>query len=106
VTSAPSPLNGSVSVGLKFDGEKLRYDLIDDAAHRDMVEVITFGAKKYAPNNWRLLEDWQGRYYAALQRHLLAWRLGEIACPESRLRHLAHAACNVHFLQALDRHRL
>lgn len=88
--------------GRKDDFDKLRYDLLPDGPIQEIVEVLTFGAKKYAPDNWRKVEDGHSRYYAALQRHLAAWRMGERNDPESGLTHLAHAACCLLFLIELD----
>lgn len=89
-----------MSEGKKYDAGKLRYDLLDTPALKALVEVITFGAAKYGPNNWRGLEDAESRYYAALMRHLEAWRAGEAIDPESGLHHVAHVCCNAHFLLA------
>jgi hypothetical protein len=61
--------------------------------------VLDYGAKKYAPRNWELGMDW-GRMLAASLRHLFAWARGEDYDPESKLHHLAHAACCVLFLLA------
>lgn len=96
-------VNTPEPTGRKDDSEKLRYDLLPDRPIRDIVEVLTFGARKYAPNNWQKVPEWRSRYYAALQRHLVAWRMGERTDPESGLSHLAHAACCLVFIMALDR---
>jgi len=89
--------------GTKFDGDKLRWDLIPLESVEEIVKVISFGAKKYAPNNWRKVKDGRERYYAALLRHLTAWRKGEDLDPESGLPHLAHIGCNVIFLMNLKK---
>lgn len=87
-----------MSEGLKDDKQKLRWDLLPLDSCEQVVAVLTFGAKKYAPNNWQLVHDAQERYYAALLRHLKSWRCGEQIDPESGLHHLAHVACNALFL--------
>lgn len=87
----------------KKDYGKDRYDLLDDQAEAEMVRVMTWGATKYEDFGWKTIPHAKERYYAAAQRHLKAWRMGEITDPESGLPHLAHAACCIHFLQALDR---
>ncbi len=64
----------------------------------DIAEVLTFGARKYKPNNWRQCEDF-GRYLAAAWRHWFAiHEQGELADPESGLRHVAHFMTNIMFL--------
>jgi len=87
-----------METGLKYDGDKLRWDLIPLDAVEQVVRVLTFGAKKYAPNNWQIVDSAKDRYYAALLRHIKAWRCGESIDPDSGLFHLAHVACNAIFL--------
>jgi len=79
--------------GVKYDGGKLRYDLIPADALEQLAAIYTMGAKKYADNNWRKGMSWS-RPFAALMRHLWAWFRGEDIDPESGLNHLAHAAWN------------
>lgn len=84
--------------GRKFDIGKLRWDLVQPLILQEYVKVLTFGAKKYAPNNWRKVEDARNRYFSALLRHIWAWWLGERNDPESRLHHFGHAMCCIAFL--------
>lgn len=95
---APTP-----ALGRKDDADKARWDLLPWAATRDVVDVLTVGARKYAPNNWRFVDGWRWRYHAAALRHLAAWALGERLDPETGLPHLAHATCCLLFLADLDR---
>jgi len=88
--------------GVKDDAEKLRFDLIPPAATAALAEVLTYAARKYAPNGWRSVPDPVPRYTAALMRHLEAWRAGEERDPESGLLHLAHVLCNAAFLVELS----
>jgi hypothetical protein len=92
--------------GQKFDGDKLRWDLLPIECIEDLVKVLTMGAKKYAPNNWQLVDNAQERYYAAVLRHLSAWRQGEQVDPESGLSHLAHIMCNVTFLLWFEKEKM
>ena len=84
--------------GKKYENGKLRYDLIPPEVLESLAKVLTYGSEKYGANNWQGLADFEPRYYAALQRHLNAWRQGEAADKESGLHHLEHALCNVAFL--------
>jgi hypothetical protein len=84
--------------GAKHDTGKQRYDLIPAYALDKFVEVLTFGSKKYGDNNWRLVDSMDDRYFAALMRHMWAWKRGEAIDKESGLPHLAHAACCIMFL--------
>lgn len=89
-------------VGSKLDQDKLRWDLLPFESVTPIVAVLTFGAKKYAPENWRLVENPRARYFAALMRHLAAWWLGEKNDPETGYSHLAHAGCCLLFLLAFE----
>lgn len=89
--------------GVKHDAGKDRWDLLPLTAVREVVRVLTYGAQKYAPDQWRVVPEPRPRYYAAAQRHLSAWWLGEAVDAESGLPHLAHAACCLLFLLALER---
>lgn len=85
--------------GIKYDGEKPRWDLLPLRPIREIVKVLTYGAKKYSDYNWTRVEPFKERYFAALMRHLDAWRTdGETHDPESGLHHLAHAGCCLVFL--------
>lgn len=88
--------------GLKHDQDKARWDLLPWRAASEVVDVLTFGAQKYAPDNWRHVPDARRRYFAALLRHLVAWWLGEQRDPESGRHHLAHAVCCAMFLMELE----
>lgn len=85
-------------VGLKFDTGKLKYSLVPLAATRALAEILTFGAEKYAPNNWQLVSNPEERYTDALLRHLESYRAGEKIDPESGFSHLKHAITNIAFL--------
>jgi len=88
----------STPAGLKYDDNKLRYTLIPPVALKGLAEVLTFGAAKYAPDNWKYVENGKVRYLDALYRHLEAYRSGEILDPESGLSHLKHILTNAVFL--------
>jgi len=90
-----------VEAFMKFDGDKPRYDLIPVQPIEDLAKVLTFGARKYKPDNWRECSD-LGRYESALFRHIQAYRSGEKLDPETQLPHLAHAMCNLVFLMELS----
>lgn len=93
---------GSKPIGRKDDSGKLRYDLVDPYALAWLVASLTYGATKYAAENWRLVDDWRNRYYAALIRHIEAWRAGEDDDEESGLPHLANAMFCVMCLTAMS----
>ncbi len=89
--------------GRKDDAAKLRYDLMPYAALEDEVAVLTFGAAKYAANNWQQVPDGINRYFAAAMRHLIAYRQGEKLDKESGFSHLSHARCCIAFIYWLEK---
>lgn len=91
--------NNKRGTGLRYNEGKLRYDLINPQANRDMVMVLTKGAIKYAERNWENGMKWS-IVLQSLKRHLAAYEAGEDYDPETGLLHVAHMACNVHFLNA------
>ena len=80
------------SKGNKFDGNKPRMDLLDSYALEGLAKVLTFGAQKYAANNWRNGIEYS-RVSAALLRHMGAIQRGEDIDPESGLPHIDHLGC-------------
>lgn len=87
------------NTGMKFDTDKLRFDLIPAIATEGLAAVLTYGAKKYKPNNWRSVDP--ERYVAAFERHWHAYISGELLDSESGLPHLAHCMTNLTFLLEL-----
>jgi hypothetical protein len=86
--------------GRKDDQGKRRWHRIPWKALARVVDVLEYGAKKYAPDNWRKVSDPHKRYWDAAMRHLIDWQGGELCDKESGLPHLAHAVCDVLFLLA------
>lgn len=100
---ASGPISAADSAGfVKHDAGKQRLDLLPFDALLDVGRVLTHGAAKYPADNWRKCSE-PRRYLGAALRHLFAHATGERMDPDSGLPHLAHAACNVLFLLALDR---
>lgn len=90
-------------VGKKYDSGKPRFDLVPLKGLKETAEVLSIGAAKYpAPWNWMYVDKAQERYYAALLRHIFAWKSGETLDPETGKHHLAHAMCNVMFILERD----
>ena len=87
--------------GRKDDSGKLDWSLFPWKGAEAIVRVLMFGARKYAPNNWKKVPDAKRRYFNATIRHMTAWIEGEENDPETGLPHLAHAGCCVLFLLAM-----
>lgn len=84
--------------GRKFDAGKVIMGAIPPDAELAVARVLTFGAEKYARDNWRKVPDMGVRYMDAALRHLNSYRRGELVDAESGESHLAHAACCIMFL--------
>ena len=77
------------SSGIKHDQDKPMMALLPFDALYEVSKVFTFGAKKYAPHNWRKGFEWS-RLASASLRHFTAWINGEDRDPETGELHLAH----------------
>ncbi len=89
--------------GRKDDGDKhCRPDLIPPHAEEEVAKVLDFGARKYGDDNWRKVENAKTRYLAAARRHLIQYKKGETADPDSKLHPLAHAICSLLFVLELE----
>ena len=86
---------------MKFDSGKLMFSLVDPDFITGLTEILTFGAHKYAKNNWQLNTDLD-RYKDALLRHLYSYLSGELIDPESGKPHLDHIACNLMFIRYFE----
>jgi hypothetical protein len=104
-----APITGIVCICTAADSRKasrgkvkgftlLPWDTIAEEA-----EVYAYGAKKYAPNSWREVDDALDEYTNAMFRHLRSYFKGEERDPESGLRHLAHARWNLGAMMELTR---
>jgi hypothetical protein len=83
---------------LKFDKGKTRHELVPPQVIEAIADIMTYGANKYSDNSWQNVIPFYDRYYAAMMRHLMAWRKGERLDQESELSHLKHALCCLAFL--------
>jgi hypothetical protein len=90
------------TLGRKFDTGKAEYGLVPPHALHETVKVLTVGAQKYARDNWKHVPDRKRRYFDAMERHIWAWKRGEVNDPEDNLHHLAHAICCAMFLYEVD----
>ena len=82
----------------KFDDDKPMMHLVPLISVEAVAKVMTFGAKKYAPNGWKSVPDAINRYNSAMLRHMVAVQKGEVIDPDSGLPHIDHIACNAMFL--------
>lgn len=90
------------ATGVKKDEGKPRWELLPFDAIEGVVEILTFGAKKYDARNWEKGIVY-GRVFGATMRHLTAWWRGEDKDKESGRSHLEHAMCELMFLSAFEK---
>lgn len=88
----------SEATGVKYDNGKLQWTLLPFRAINEVLEVLAFGAKKYAADNWKIVPEARTRYVDAAFRHLSDWHLKEKTDGETGKSHLAHAICCLLFL--------
>ena len=87
--------------GVKYDNEKIQMELLPLRELQEVARVLTYGAKKYSPDNWKKVPDMKERYTGALLRHLTAYRQGITFDHETNpnpQRHIAQVVCNALFL--------
>ncbi len=92
----------SAAKGIKFDKEKLKWRLVVWDFFEAIVRVLMWGARTYAPENWKKVEDRRARYKDALLRHAIAYAKGEIIDRDTKESHLACIGCNAMFLHWMD----
>lgn len=80
-------------LGDRFNAGKARWDLLPPGPLSEIVNVYTYGSKKYSDHNWRKGLTFSSTF-ASCCRHLFAWFSGEKRDPESGCHHLAHVAWN------------
>ena len=93
------------TLGMKFDSAKPRFSLVPRKALMRTIDVLEAGAKKYAENNWREVDNAEQRYLDAAFRHLVAHMDGQYLDPETNLPHLAHILCCIMFTLELQEDR-
>lgn len=76
---------------IKYDQEKPQIGLIAPSLIEALGQVLSFGAKKYSPHNWRRGFIWS-RPFNSLMRHMWSWWNGEDKDSETGMSHLWHAA--------------
>jgi len=87
---------------LRYNSGKRKWSLVDFKSIEPMVEVLEFGAKKYAPDNWKKGLD-KKEILESMMRHLTRLMDGELEDAESGISHMGHIMCNAMFYNYFDR---
>ena len=90
----------------RFNGGKIRHDLISAWALEQLAKVYTYGTIKYDDDNWWKGLKWRKEVFGCILRHVWKWTRGEKYDDESGVHHLAHAACNCFFLMEYERNKI
>ena len=89
---------------MKQDNNKIIASEVTPRFILGTAKVLTFGAKKYERGNWiKMTEEDRVRINDSLLRHTYSYLSGEKLDPETGLSHLYHMACNLMFLDNLDK---
>lgn len=96
------PTGCHYSRGIKYGTDKPMMDLIPPLMEMEVARVLTAGAHKYGPDNWRHVPDLRRRYIAAAKRHINALSQGIARDEETGLHHAGHAVCSLMFLGEVD----
>lgn len=87
----------------KITEGKIRLELVPVEAIVEIGKALTHGAKIYGDNNWKNVD--KDLFYAALMRHIIEWRTGNLVDKDSGLNPLAHVLANAAFLLWMDINR-
>lgn len=80
----------------RFNEGKPKWSLVHFESLVPMIRVLEFGARKYAPENWKKGLDLK-EILESMQRHLAALMDGEETDKESGISHMGHIQCNAMF---------
>lgn len=86
----------NVLKALRYNAGKAKWSLVHFESMLPMVQVLEFGAKKYAPDNWKKGLD-KKEILESMMRHLAALMDGQDVDPESGIHHIGHIQCNAMF---------
>ena len=82
--------------GLRYNEGKRKWSFVHFKSLEPMIEVLEYGATKYAPKNWQKGLD-RTEVLESLQRHVCKLFDGEEIDAESGLHHIGHIMCNAMF---------
>lgn len=72
-----------------------RFDLFDPASMFALAEVLDYGAKRYTPENWRLIDVNSNLNHVMV--HIMAYLAGD-----TQDKHLEHAFCRMMFALGVE----
>ena len=96
-------LKHDADTGVKYDKDKIQPSLIDPEFLRELARLLTIGARKYAPDNWKRVKDGKERYKDAMFRHFIDLLSGAKVDPETKIPLPIVVACNAMFYRWFER---
>lgn len=87
--------------GLRYDKGKIRWDLLPWDVLKEIAEVYTKGAEKYAPRNWEKGMPWS-KCWRPLLSHFYQWMMKKDRDEELGTYHMAMVAWNAMALMAYE----
>lgn len=93
VTTQNQPTLSPKKEAMRFNDNKMRFDLIPAEGLLELARVYTVGAAKYDDNNWRKGMPFS-KCIASLERHWNLWKSGKEVDKEMGTAHLAQVAWN------------
>ena len=85
-----------VDKALRYNDNKPRWGLVDFKSLIPLIDVLDYGTRKYAKDNWKLgLKN--DEILESLARHLFALMDGEDVDQESKQLHIGHIMANAMF---------
>jgi len=85
----------------RYNTGKRKWSLVHFKSLEPMVEVLEFGATKYAPDNWKKGLD-KKEILESMMRHMAALMDGEDKDSESGISHMGHIMRNAMFYNYFD----
>jgi len=82
-----------IGKGKKFSKGKRMWNLLPWNTLENVVDVLTAGAEKYSPDNWKHVKDGKAEYHNAMIRHLRKLENGEFLDKDSGLPGTSHMLC-------------
>lgn len=79
---------------------KVRPSLFPVEGLNEAIKAMEYGAKKYGEHAWKEVKMDRSEFLDALERHLIAIKLGERADSESNVSHLGHIIANAAIILA------
>lgn len=97
---AATQLNPQEKIALEEKDAKVKPSLLPPQGVIEGARAMQYGAEKYGVGSWLNLNVPESSFLDALERHLLAYKLGAINDMDSGINHLGHIIANAAIILA------